>query len=162
MLKLQHPTTDLTVMGVYGPSGGHKAEFLLELREKTLQHADENCLLMGDLNTTLEEQLDRKNYKTDNHRRCRTVINNWIQEGDYVDVFRAFYPDRESYTYRVQGNQIKRSTLDYALASRELFGKVTEIKHTHFSSSITDHAGVTVKSYWNTIRKDLAASGQVH
>jgi exonuclease III len=106
-------------MGVYGPSGGDKAEFLLELREKTLQHADVNFLLMGDLNTTLEEQLDRKNYKTDNHRRCRTVINNWIQEGDCVDVFRAFYPGRESYTYRVQGNQIKRSRLDYALASRE-------------------------------------------
>jgi exonuclease III len=76
--------------------GGDKAEFFLELREKNLQHADENCLLMGDLNTTLDEQLDRKNYQTDNHKRCRKVINNWIQEGDYVDVFRAFYPDNES------------------------------------------------------------------
>ena len=62
-----------------------------------------------------------------------------------MDIFRAFYPDIESYTYCVQGNQNKRSRLDYALASRELFGKVTEIKHTHFPSSITDHAGVTVK-----------------
>ena len=130
---------------MYGPSGGGKAEFFLKLRELTLQHADGNCLIMGDLNTALDENMDKKNYETDNHKRSRTVINNWIDEGDFIDVFRAFYPDRHSYTYRVQGNQVKRSRLDYALASRDLFGKVTEVKHTHFSSTITDHAGVTVK-----------------
>ena len=31
MVKLEHPTTDITIMGVYGPSGGGKAEFFLKL-----------------------------------------------------------------------------------------------------------------------------------
>ena len=151
MIKLEHPTTNITIFGVYGPSGGEKAAFFLKLREHTLQHADSNCLIIGDLNTTLDENMDKKNYETDDHRRSRTVINNWISEGDFIDVFRAFYPNRRSYTYRVQrrGEQneeeVKRGRLDYALASRDLFGKVTGVKHTHFSSTITDHARVTVK-----------------
>ena len=101
MVKLEHPTTNITIFGVYGPSGGGKAAFFLKLRELTLQHADRNCLIIGDLNATLNENMDKKNYETDNHRRSRTVINNWINEGDFIDVFRAFYPDRHSYTYRV-------------------------------------------------------------
>ena len=45
-------------------------------------------MIIGDLNTTLEPVLDRKNYKTDNHKKSRLVINNLISENEILDFYR--------------------------------------------------------------------------
>ena len=66
-----------------------------------------------------------------------------------MDVYRTFNPDGKSYTYRVREADtkkiIRQSRLDYALASRQLFGRVTEIQHINPPFSFSDHSGVKVK-----------------
>ena len=95
------------------------------------------------------KQKNRWNYTTENHKKCRTVIYNWIDEGDFIDTYRTFHPDRKSYTYRVREAESKKiiiqARLDYALASSQLFGRVTEIQHINPSFSFSDHSGVRVK-----------------
>ena len=59
-------------------------------------------MIIGDMTTTLCPAKDRWNYSTDNHKKCRTVINNWIDEGDFIDTYKTFNPDGKSYTYRVR------------------------------------------------------------
>ena len=50
-----------------------------------------------------------------------------------MDLYRSFHPDGKSYTYRVREADTKKillqSRMDYALASRQLFGRVTEIQY---------------------------------
>ena len=50
-------------------------------------------ILTGDLDITLGSYLDRTNYKTDNHVKGCEVINSWLLDEEYVDVFRYFYSD---------------------------------------------------------------------
>ena len=73
------------------------------------------------MTTTLCPAKDRWNYSTDNHKKCRTVINNWIEEGDFTDTYRTFNPDVKSYTYRVREAETKKvilqTRLDYGLSS---------------------------------------------
>ena len=73
-ISLDHTIMKMTIFGVYG----YRQEFFLDLRKHTLE--DKN-----------EEQ-----YETDNHKKYRTVINNWIDEGDFIYTFRTFNPEESS------------------------------------------------------------------
>ena len=88
---------------------------------------------------------DRWNYTTDNHKKSRAVIQNWIDEGDFVDGHRAFFPDHgKLYTYRkkVNGEIILQSRLDYSLASKDLFNLIKKVEMVPISQSISDHNGI--------------------
>ena len=102
------------------------------------------------MNTTLCATKDRWNYLTYNHRKSRAVTQNWIDEGDFIDAHRAFYPeDKKLYTYRKKENDeiIIQSRLNYSLASRELFNLIKRVKMVNISQAISDHNGIktTVK-----------------
>ena len=129
---LEHTIMKMTIYGCYGHSDGDKYEYFLDLRRQTLEDENEEILIIGDWNTTLCPTKDRWNYSSDNHKKCRNVINNWIEEGNYLDLYRSFNPEGKSYTYRVREAHTKKlilqSRLDYALASRQLFERVTEIQ----------------------------------
>ena len=113
----------MTIYGCYGHSDRDKYEYFLDLRRQTLEDENEEILIIGDWNTTLWK--DRWNFSSDNHTKCKIVINNWIDEGDYLDLYKSFNLDCKSYTYRVREADTKKvilqSRLDYALASRQLF-----------------------------------------
>ena len=75
-----------------------------------------------------------------------TLMDNWIEEGIFIDTYRTFNPNGKSYTYRVRKAESKKvilqARLDYALASRQLFGRVTEVQHINTSFSFSGHGGV--------------------
>ena len=79
-INLEHTIMKMTIYGVYGHSDGDRHDFFLDLRRHTLEDENEEILITGDLNTTLDPGKDRCQYKTDNHKRCRTVIYNWIND----------------------------------------------------------------------------------
>ena len=73
-----------------------------------------------------------------------SVINDWFNEGDFIDTYKTFNPDGKSFTYRVREVNSKKVTLqarlDYGLASRQLFARVTEVQFntsTPYSPSLT-------------------------
>ena len=59
-------------------------------------------MIIGDLNTTLDPTLDRKNQKTDNHKKSRLVINNWISENEIQDFYRFTNGSEQIWTYKVK------------------------------------------------------------
>ena len=66
------------ILGCYAPSTGDEPEFFYKCKDVLNQSKENHGMIVGDLNTTLNPDLDRKNYKTDSHKKSRTVINNWI------------------------------------------------------------------------------------
>ena len=50
-----------------------------------------------------------------------TLMDNWIEEGIFIDTYRTFNPNGKSYTYRVREAETKKvilqTRLDYGLSS---------------------------------------------
>ena len=76
------------------------------------------------------------------------MINNWISEGDYFDTYRSFHPEGKVYTFRVRKAEtkeiVRQARLDYALASRQLFSRITDVHHICPTHAFSDHSGVRV------------------
>ena len=69
-------------MGCYAPSSGDDPDYFINCKEILDQSVEEYGMILGDLNTTLNPILDRKNYRTDNHKKSRMIINNCISENE--------------------------------------------------------------------------------
>ena len=140
-IELEHNVMKMSIYGCYAPSDGNNYEYFLDLRRRTLEDENDEILLIGDMNTTLCHVMDRWNYQTDNHKKSRAIINNWISEGEFVDTYRAFHPETESYTFRKRDVDTRsillQARLDYALTSQKLFGKVLKMIHLSTPYSMT-------------------------
>ena len=79
---LEHTIMKMSIYGCYGHSDGDKHAYFPDLRRHTLEDENEEILIIGDLNTTLCPAKDKWNYSSDSHKKCRTVVNNWINEVD--------------------------------------------------------------------------------
>ena len=53
-------------------------------------------MLLGDYNVSLNFARDTLNYLTDPHKNAHIVINQWIFNGDLVDVFEELHPGKSS------------------------------------------------------------------
>ena len=109
--------------------------------------------MIGDLNVTLDPHLDRTNYKTNNHIKAREVINSWLLNEDYVDVYIYFYPYTKGYTYKSDSDKNQKAQLDYVLVSPDLTEKIIDIQHKFTISS--GHASITIE-----IATDIERQGQ--
>ena len=56
------------ILGCYAPSAGDEPEFFYKCKDVLNQSKENNGMMVGDLNTTLNPDLDKKNYKTDKHK----------------------------------------------------------------------------------------------
>ena len=63
------------ILTCYAPSSGDDPEFFIKCKEILDNSTINHGILMGDFNTTLDPNLDRRNYKQDNHVKSRIVIN---------------------------------------------------------------------------------------
>ena len=97
--------------------------------------------MLGDFNTTLCPAKDRDNYVTDNHWKSRTVIKEWLENGDFVDAYRSLNPEGTSKTWKKK-NLPQTARLDYILLSNRLAGKLRYCKTVSCPSKISDHDGV--------------------
>ena len=55
-------------------------------------------MILGDYNMTLNFARDTNNYLTDPHKKARIKINQWLYNGDFVDVFDELHPGKSFYT----------------------------------------------------------------
>ena len=85
--QLHINTEYVRILGCYAPSDGDKPEFFIKCKDIFNQSKEKHGLIVSDLNITLNPILDRKNYKTDNHKRSRMLINNWITNEEMIDFY---------------------------------------------------------------------------
>ena len=97
--------------------------------------------MLGDFYTTLCPAKDRAKYVTDNHWKSRTVIKEWLENGDFVDAYRALNPEGTSMTWKKK-NFPQTARLDYILLSNRLAGKLRYCKTVSCPRDISDHNGV--------------------
>ena len=147
-MELEHPELKLIIYGVYADSDMDNPEFFLEVRKLTLEDNCSNILITGDFNTTLCPVKDRWNYTSDNHKKSRAVIQNWIDEGEYVDGHRAFFPDNEKlFTYRKPENdRIIKQSRDYSLSSVDLFNLIKRWRWYQFLSHLVTITALKLQS----------------
>ena len=88
-------------------------------------------MIVGDLNTTLNPVLDRKKYKTDNHKKSRMVINNWISENKIIYFYRFKNGNEQIWTYSVKEShdQTLKGRIDYVLGTPNLSNAISDGKH---------------------------------
>ena len=87
---------------VYTPPEEDNPEFFLNANEEHDTMEGDYGLLYGDFNTTLDPKHDRFGYTTDNHKKCRTTINTWLEITELDDVVRCFHPDAPLYSWRTK------------------------------------------------------------
>jgi exonuclease III len=102
-----------------------------------------NKVILGDFNVTLDHKIDSSGYKTDPHPKSRTVINNWLENETYVDVYRHYNPETPSYTFRTKDCK-KKSRLDYCLSSPNLIPFINNITHLAHNHLNADHSSIII------------------
>ena len=119
------------ILTCYAPSSGDDPEFLIKCKEILDNSTINHGILMGDFNTTLDPNLDRRNYKQDNHVKSRLVINSWIEASEMLDFFRLTNGNIQQWSYRVKetNNKTLKSRLDYVMGSPSLCYAISDINH---------------------------------
>ena len=79
----------LAIFAIYAPSHGNNARFFNELRKSQLDSKEQFQIITGDLNTTLDPELDKVGYISDNHWKTREVINSWLDDDHHglIDAY---------------------------------------------------------------------------
>lgn len=150
---------DFYLYNIYFPNGGQgnkRVPFKLEFYEKLLEICDElhqsgeNIIITGDFNTAHNE-IDLANPKA-NEKNTGFLPEEraWIDKYlscNFVDAFRALYPEREDYTWwTYRFNSRERDIgwrLDYFLVSKGLMDRVEDvIIHSDIMGS--DHCPVSL------------------
>jgi exodeoxyribonuclease-3 len=122
---------------------------LLEICDR-LQAADEQVIVCGDFNTAHQE-IDLRNPKQNEANSGflpeeRAWVSKYLQHG-FVDVYRAFFPQREQYTWWTYRNRARERNigwrLDYFLVTQ---GLLERVKHVHIHEDIlgSDHCPVSI------------------
>lgn len=132
----------VTVANIYSPNDDNP-QFYNNLRQKISQLQNENVIICGDWNLTLNQELDTDNYRHVNNPRARDVVLNYLEEDNYIDVWRVMNEDKKTFTWRRLNPERKQARLDFFLITEEIF------KYVHDTSIVsgyrTDHSGVILK-----------------
>ena len=68
---------ECTIVNLYGPNNDGIRIFEEKKLEEYIKENEEKTFIIGeDFNTVLDENLDKRNDRTDTHRKCRSNIKN--------------------------------------------------------------------------------------
>ena len=142
----------LTIAAVYAPSNIDNPHYF-EMVDNCLQDRAETSdyqILVGDFNTTLDYSRDRLNYSkiNDNHKKCRELINNWISEEKWVDIYDYKNPGKKSYTWESKTAPGKKGRIDHCLLSPNLVKHAQYVKHVTIGPHLTDHRAIELCLDW--------------
>ena len=129
----------ISTLAVYAPSHKDMPSFWDHVYDEISQNNNENRLILGDFNCTLDHKIDSSGYKTDPHTKSRAVLKNWLENETFIDTFRHFHPETTSFTYRTKDCKL-RARLDYCFSSPSLISSIKHISHQAHNYINTDHS----------------------
>ena len=141
-LSLKYEDTTYGIFCTYAPSLGQNTDFLLNIRRNQLNSTEDHTAIIGDLNCTLDQDLDKYGYTTDHHWGCREIIKECLDSGDLQGAFRHLNPETKSYNWKNYMMGKQQGRIDFMLLSPGLINMVTSCFHKHHPSSLTDHSSV--------------------
>lgn len=128
---------------VYAPSHKDIPSFWEYAYNEISKTNNDFRLILGDFNCTIDHANDTFGYKTDPHAKSRSVIKNWLENETFIDTFRHFHPDTESFTFRTKDCK-KKARLDYCLSSPSLVPSIKQISHWAHNYLDTDHSSTII------------------
>ena len=163
IMELKMSDKTLTLASIYGPNDD-KPQFYKALRKNINDFNNDNVVICGDWNLVLDPDMDTENYRHINNPNARLEVLKFIDEDQFIDIFR-FINDDKGFTWRRLNPEKKQARLDYFLVSEENFQYCYDCKVV--PGYRTDHSGIILKlklnqnakgrSYWkfnNSLLKD--------
>ena len=151
----------INTAALYGPNGDDD-QYWKDVKSILDTRTGDGKMILGDFNVTLNFARDTSNYLTDPHKKCRKVINQWLYNLEFADVYEELHPGRSSYTWRKSIDKIsregdnnfrtanfdKQSRIDHILLSPSILDAVKSIEHIYYGRRISDHSAVVMKLDW--------------
>ena len=147
------------IVCVYAPRA-NDPKYLSDLHKMVYSSKGEHQMIIGDFNTTLNPHLDKVNYLTDAHSRSRSVINSWIEDGQYIDAFRYLHPTKKAYSWRCDSKKTQLARLDICLVTPALAALLFKVDHTMTRNS--DHSSLIISIGTKGSIKKKKYSGKIH
>ena len=131
----------LKVINIYGPNNDDTSVFEI-LQKYIIDNEDSDFIIGGDFNTVLNTDIDKRNGRTDTHKKCRIKINNTIDNYGFADIWRIQHPNTKKYSWHSSHTPPIFCRLDYFLISNNLTNsnKCSNIK----AGYKTDHSLVSL------------------
>ena len=151
ILSVQVDDIVYILLNIYAPNRDSPV-FFSELFEKVKQMENDYVIVGGDMNITLNPDIDKKTERTtsESHSYSRDTILQYMEDQDMVDVWRLWHQDGRKYTWSRSRPYPIMSRIDYFLISYGLCNHITDsyIKPGYK----TDHSliGLRIQSGVNT------------
>ena len=144
----------VTIAAIYAPNED-QPQYFTDIRN-TLRNRNENKIIIGDFNMTLNNDLDRLNTYCNNNKAKEEVLD-IMDEFCLNDTWRTQYPNQKEYSWFKGNSHLqKASRIDYALVSAGLDQRV--MNPMYVSAAMTDHRAIYMaidlaysergKGYW--------------
>ena len=126
--------TTISVAAIYAPN--YDSPTFYKQVETELEKRQENKIIIGDFNLTLEVDIDRKN-TYNNNSKARDVLVDMMDQFSLRDIWRVQNEEKREYSWHKSGNINMASRIDFALVSGGLDQNVKEILY--LPSIMSDH-----------------------
>lgn len=126
MLHVQIGVVRVVLCNIYGPNQDDTEFFEDILGSLTEFQGESPVIFGGDFNLPLDLDLDRftrAQNPSRPHEQTRTLLSEWMEAFDVLDVWRMFNPQSHKFTWFTKSPCIYMSWIDYFLVSDTLFTK---------------------------------------
>ena len=131
-----------TLCNLYGPNEDDP-EFYVKTVQEIESIPNDNRIVGGDFSLVLDLDLDKYGGKKCTNKNAQTVVNNWMEETELVDIWRFHHPQESKFTWhRVKPTKIF-CRLDFFLVS---YGLTEKIEHSSILPGFkSDHSLICIK-----------------
>ena len=123
MIKGSLQEEDITIVNVYAPNLG-APQYIRQTVTGIRREIDSNTIIVGDFNTPLSS-MDRSSKHRINKET--QALNETLDQMDLVDIFRAFHPNAEEYTFFLSAHGTS-SRIDHILGHKSSLSKFKKIE----------------------------------
>ena len=114
-IKLEWQNKSIGITNVYAPNHNDATFFENSFKEMESLDCTYN-IISGDFNVVPDGN-DRSN-KQVYHKKCKQVIDNFVEANNFGDIWRIMHPDERFFTYMNNTNRRSWSRIDYFLVSQ--------------------------------------------
>ena len=148
-IDFEYNSKNISLTGIYGPNSDDPSFYTDKVFPIIENSESDFCIIGGDWNFTLNQNLDNYNYLHVNNTGAKNVVNNKIQSENLCDIWRELNPNKKQFTW-IRKNPLKMARLDFFLISSQLSPFVS--KSSIEPSIYSDHSIIFLELDFSRVR----------